>query len=276
MPSRVIRGEINASESLSQASPEAELVFRALLLAVDDFGRADARPAALKAALFPMRDAFTPKKIAGWIKELSGLTDPPLRLYEADGRLYLWLPKWEKHRGGGRRASESRFPSPPERFQEILGNPRDAQEILSGSEGRVAGDEGRVATARDERSEPDAEEPEPISLEAVRALPDEFIAELAEARLDFPSRLRAPVAIRAWLEQKAPAMRERGYRSLRRTARAWWRRANAAEVIEALDRAAKIELRSRPSDAEARASPPPEAVTAAVLSMTHRLERKPA
>lgn len=148
MPSRVIRGEINSSESLSMVSPEAELVFRALLLAVDDYGRGDARPSALKADLFPMRDAFTAKKIGAWIDELAALPDPPVRLYEVGGRRYLWLPNWEKHRGGGRRAATSRFPDPPSYAQEILGDPRKAQEILPSSEGRVARDEGRVANTR--------------------------------------------------------------------------------------------------------------------------------
>jgi len=47
MPSRVVRGDINASDSLSRVSLEADLTFRALLVAVDDYGRLDARPAFL-------------------------------------------------------------------------------------------------------------------------------------------------------------------------------------------------------------------------------------
>jgi hypothetical protein len=56
VPSRVIRGEINSSDSLSRVSLGADLTFRALIVAVDDYGRIDARPAMLKAALFPVRD----------------------------------------------------------------------------------------------------------------------------------------------------------------------------------------------------------------------------
>lgn len=113
MPSRVIRGEINESESLAQVSVHADLTFRALLVAVDDYGRFDARPNKLKAALFPMRDEVSAEIVLGWVGELAALPDPPVVLYEVDGRPYLHLPNWEKHRGKGRRASESRYPEPP-------------------------------------------------------------------------------------------------------------------------------------------------------------------
>lgn len=129
MPARVIRGEINSSESLAQVSIGADLCFRALLVAVDDYGRADARPQVLKATLFPMRDAATPSKIAGWIGELAALPDPPLILYSVDGRPYLQLTGWERHRGKGRRASESRFPEVTrDATQGIRGDPRKSED----------------------------------------------------------------------------------------------------------------------------------------------------
>lgn len=110
MPSRVVRGEINESESLARVSPLAELAFRALIVAVDDFGRLDARAAKLKAALFPMRDAFSAAKVFGWIEELAA--EGCVLLYEVDGRPYLQLTGWEKHRGKGRRAESSKYPEP--------------------------------------------------------------------------------------------------------------------------------------------------------------------
>lgn len=175
MPSRVIRGEINSSDSLSQVSPEAELAFRALLHAVDDYGRCDARPAALKAALFPMRSGFTAKKVRALIDELSALPDPPVRSYSHNGREYLWLPKFEKHRSGGRRAAESKYPKPPEIDpQEILGNPRNSEEILPSSEKRVASSEKRVAEHSAPRGahtrSPETECPESLTPEQFEAL----------------------------------------------------------------------------------------------------------
>lgn len=153
MPSRVIRGEINRSESLSAVSIEAELTFRALLMAADDYGRFDARPAILKAELFPMRASATPSKVLGWIQELAALADPPVILYESDGRPYLYMPSWERHRGGGKRGAASRYPAPP---QEILGSPRKSADPLPSSVLRVASSGSRVADQSAETPAPPA------------------------------------------------------------------------------------------------------------------------
>jgi hypothetical protein len=111
MPSRWIRGEINDSDSLSRVSPEAELTFFKLLLAVDDYGRMDARPEKLKGVLFSVRGAFTSKKIMGWIQELIG--EGCVVAYRAGDRPYLYLPMWEKYRSNTKRAAKSRYPDPP-------------------------------------------------------------------------------------------------------------------------------------------------------------------
>lgn len=111
MPSRWIRAEINSSESLSRVSIEAELTFRALLLAVDDYGRFDARPAILKGILFPMRRDVTLAKLARWMGELAH--EGCVVLYEVEGRAYLGLPNWELYRRGDRRAKASKYPDRP-------------------------------------------------------------------------------------------------------------------------------------------------------------------
>ena len=147
MPSRVIRAEINSSDSLSRVSMEADLTFRALLVAVDDYGRFDGRLAVLKATLFPTRE-ISPKKLEGWLAELDA--EGCIQRYEVDGRPYVALTGWERHRGKGRRADESRFPSPPERSQS---NPRISgksdDEHVNPPVGRWTRDEEREA--RDER-----------------------------------------------------------------------------------------------------------------------------
>lgn len=147
MPSRVIRGEINSSESLSRVSPEAELTFRALLTAVDDYGRLDARAEILKAQLFPMRAAFTPSKILGWVRELDA--EGCVRLYYGpDGRPYLQLTGWEKHRGTSKRAKESKYPEFQEsgNSPEIPGDPSESRE--SGVGNRESRVESRGESAR--------------------------------------------------------------------------------------------------------------------------------
>ncbi len=114
MPSRVIRGSINSSESLARVSLEADHLFRCLLNHVDDHGRYDARPGVLRGVLYPLRPEVTEADISTRIAELADIDEelPPVRLYEVDGRQYLELTGWEKHRGKSRRAETSRWPSP--------------------------------------------------------------------------------------------------------------------------------------------------------------------
>jgi hypothetical protein len=152
----VIRGEINSSRSLARVSLPANLTFRALLNAVDDFGRFEADPLVLKATLFLRQADVTPEMVRGWVEELAG--EGCARVYAVDGIEFLVLTGWEKHRGEGRRAKKSRFPAPPElssvsedahgdpgTSQEILGSAGEPQEILPGVGGRGTCSEGRVA-----------------------------------------------------------------------------------------------------------------------------------
>ena len=207
MPSRVIRSEINSSESLSRVSMEAELTFDRLILAVDDFGRFDARPQVLKAHLFPMRDAVSPNDVFGWVRELSTGQNAPVRLYEVDGRPYLALTGWEKHRGNGRRGTTSKYPEPPEsalcssvHSEEIP----DPLEIRPGSGGRETGSEKRLSGVEPERAAPaqtPAQKPEPQApAPRVRTTPrkPQAALTLAPDRLPDADRPR----LEAWLEKR--------------------------------------------------------------------------
>jgi hypothetical protein len=111
MPARVVRGEINSSLSLANVSIEAENTFRALIVAVDDYGRLEADPLILKAALYPRRTKATPDRVRGWVDELA--TDGCVVIYRIGPREYLQLTGWEEHRGKTNRAKLSRFPDPP-------------------------------------------------------------------------------------------------------------------------------------------------------------------
>lgn len=109
MPSRVIRGDINDSVSLNGVSIEAELTFIKLILAADDWGRFDARPAKLKSALFPVRETVRPADVGVWVDEL--VCEGCLARYESGGRPYVYFVEWEKYRGRSRRGSQ-KYPSP--------------------------------------------------------------------------------------------------------------------------------------------------------------------
>lgn len=118
----MIRGEINASRSLARVSMLADLTFRALLVSVDDFGRGEADPLMLKAALFPRRPDVTPEMARAWVDELAA--EGCVRLYSVDGVEYVQLVAWEKHRAKGKRAEKSKYPEPPKESPEIRGESR--------------------------------------------------------------------------------------------------------------------------------------------------------
>ena len=144
MPARVVRGEINESASLSRVSLEADLTFRALIVAVDDYGRLDARPEILKAKLFPVRKV-TEKRLTGWVQELAD--EGCVLLYEVSERPYLYLTGWEHHRGSGRRAKESRCPPPSDTPSPASEKSEKCAEILPRSERRETRSERRESGA---------------------------------------------------------------------------------------------------------------------------------
>jgi hypothetical protein len=110
VPSRVIRDCILESESLSQVSLEAELVFRNLILIADDWGRLDGRTRILRLRMFPMREQVTDRDMAEWVEELElqGCVQP----YTVEGKSYYYLPAWERYASKQKRA-RPRYPEPP-------------------------------------------------------------------------------------------------------------------------------------------------------------------
>lgn len=141
MPSRVIVGGINSSSSLASVSMLADLTFRALIVAVDDYGRTDGRLAMLKSLLFPLRDDVTTRQVEGWLRELCDLEDPPVYIYEVDGKPFIQLTNWEKHRGKSKRGGHSRWPSPNDGKIISRGSPRIPADPL-GSPSEESGNRG--------------------------------------------------------------------------------------------------------------------------------------
>ena len=112
MPNRILKESICTSESLNQLSWFDQVFFDHLIVNCDDYGRMDARPAILKAKLFPLNGAITSQDIE---KALGNLVRVEcVRLYESDGKPYLYLPSWEKHQT--RRAKSSKYPAPESRL----------------------------------------------------------------------------------------------------------------------------------------------------------------
>jgi len=162
MPSRVIRGDILSSRSLSRVSRGADWFFQRLILAVDEFGRCDARLEVLRSVCFPARPDVTEAEIQGWLTELQQC-DPsgsgPVQVYTVGGWQYLALINWEKHRGKSKRAETSKFPDPrdcPRNSAELRGSPGESG-LWSGGSGLVSGGSGVGLAARSDERAPEPE-----------------------------------------------------------------------------------------------------------------------
>ena len=108
MPNRIIKESVCISESVDRLTWFEEVFFYRLIVNCDDFGRFDARPAVLKARLFPLKERITLKEVSS---ALTKLADTGIvKLYECDGKPYLYLPTWEVHQTI--RAKKSKYPTP--------------------------------------------------------------------------------------------------------------------------------------------------------------------
>lgn len=105
---------------VADTDPQAALLWPWLLASFDDWGRAQANPRRLKAAVFPAIDAVTPEMIDTALRlfDREGL----LLLYEVDGKTYMAIPeaKWYKYqthirrnKRPGKDKMESNHPAPP-------------------------------------------------------------------------------------------------------------------------------------------------------------------
>lgn len=107
MPNRIIKESICTSDSMDSLSWFEEVFFYRLVVNCDDYGRMDARPAILRARLFPLK-TVTDKQMEQALQSLrsAGIVD----LYSVDGKPYLQMRTWEKHQQI--RSKKSKFPSP--------------------------------------------------------------------------------------------------------------------------------------------------------------------
>lgn len=115
MPNRIIKESICTSDTIDLLSWFEEVFFYRLIVNSDDYGRLDARPAILKARLFPLKNV-TEKQICDALNKLS--TVGIVTVYEYDGRPYLQLVTWDKHQQI--RAKKSKYPTPDESCNQMI------------------------------------------------------------------------------------------------------------------------------------------------------------
>lgn len=103
----MIKESICSSDNLDRLSWFEEVVFFRLIVNCDDYGRMDARPAILRARLFPLK-SVTDKQIRDALQSLRSAD--MIDIYEVDGRSFLQMRTWEKHQQ--MRAHKSKYPAP--------------------------------------------------------------------------------------------------------------------------------------------------------------------
>jgi len=110
MPNRILKESICTSDTIDALSWFEEVFFYRLMVNVDDFGRFDARPAILKARLFPLKSGVTEKSVEQALDRLS--TAGLVSTYTVEDKPILQLITWAKHQQI--RNTKSKYPGPEE------------------------------------------------------------------------------------------------------------------------------------------------------------------
>jgi hypothetical protein len=104
MPTRILREGILTSEAINRLSDKAELFYRRLMSAADDYGRFYAHPSLLRAACYPLKiDSVTEANVKQWLAEC--IKQSLIVLY-GDGK-YVQVVKFRQQT-----RSRSKFPEP--------------------------------------------------------------------------------------------------------------------------------------------------------------------
>ena len=124
MPTRYLKPGVRDSDAINKLSALAETLFYRLLVTVDDFGRADARPAMVKAQCFPIKEEVTSAKCAELLVELS--TCGLIVTYLANEKSCLQILKWDNKP----RAADSLFPAPADGCIQTYTDARKPRTVL--------------------------------------------------------------------------------------------------------------------------------------------------
>ena len=87
MPNRIIKDSIRTSDTISQLSWFEEVCWYRLIVSCDDYGRMDARPAILKATMFPLNENVSAKSVTAAMNKLANIG--LIIYYKVDGETAL-------------------------------------------------------------------------------------------------------------------------------------------------------------------------------------------
>lgn len=176
-----------------------EVFFYRLIVSCDDYGRMDARPAILRAKLFPLRVEMGLETVRDALAELAAIGC--VRLYEVAGRPYLCLPAWAGHQRI--RTQRAKYPGPDEAADDVLPQPaadggaarpesetqsQSQSESISEAEAEGAGVRAELAAAATAIGMPFAKKDAEIADELLRTYSREWVLEAIARAADGPSR----------------------------------------------------------------------------------------
>ena len=140
MPNRIIRSGILTSEKVNALSLESEVFFRRLMSIVDDYGRCEAHPAMLRAALYPLRiEKVRENAINRMLAETVSVG--LVRSYSVGAKTYLEIVNFEQQK-----RSASKCPGPDDAAPDSQKAPTpstcaaDATQIPASATQDIAGD----------------------------------------------------------------------------------------------------------------------------------------
>jgi hypothetical protein len=152
---RSIKPEFFEDEELAGLPPFARLLFIGTWLMADKNGVFENRPRLIQAKVFPY-DSSSVSDVSKLIPLLiqGGFLVP----FEADGKSWLWIPRFHRHQRitGTESQNESRNPLPPEEIPDMetigkqLGNTEETLGMNGARKGKGKGSKEREGSAADE------------------------------------------------------------------------------------------------------------------------------
>jgi hypothetical protein len=119
VPNRILRDGILTSYRINKLGGEAELFYRRLISAVDDFGRYLGSPTALRVATFPLKiSQFTDEQVAVWIADCERAE--LVEIYSVEGVEYVEIKEFGQRL---REGAKSKYPAPPQVRGESAADP---------------------------------------------------------------------------------------------------------------------------------------------------------
>ena len=127
---RTIHPEIAQSRSMRRVSRDARLLFKLLLTAADDEGRARARIGLLAMQLFP-DDADAPIMLPAWLGELE--REGCIKCYTVEDDEFLVIVNWRRHQHIDH-PTRSRLPAPPNFAKDSRDSREESGKSLDGND----------------------------------------------------------------------------------------------------------------------------------------------